>query len=209
MWWMVWTHWGLNKMADILQTTFSNASYFDLNFIEVFVPRLPLTLRQPWYVNFYAFCYLGGDAYMVANLQYDKAPTLFQKWNSSTFQGLFTDKITFFKHYRITIWRIVNTFILWWNNMPYTKLQIFTAYILIIYTMIMNFTQKGIDLVICTVENTAHWISSDGDLMTKLPNPVIRFSGAFIFQNHEVIFKHFLRKITSFQGWLKIKQYSK
>ena len=35
-------------------------------------------------------------------------PTLFQKWNSRTFQGLNEDKITFFKHYCIVIWCIVN-----------------------------------------------------------------------------------------------------
>ena len=32
------------------------------------------------------------------------------------------------------------------------------------------FYTKKIDLVIYTVKNTAHWISSDGDLMTKLLN---------------------------------------
>ena len=37
-----------------------------------------------------------------------KVPTLFQKWNSWTFQGLIKDKITFYKHYQIVIWCIVN-----------------------------------------------------------------------------------------------------
>ena len=44
-----------------------------------------------------------------------------------------------------------------------------------IYSLYLNihsdkefYTKKRIDLVICTVKNTAHWISHDGDLMTKL-----------------------------------------
>ena len=49
-------------------------------------------------------------------------------------------------------------------------MKIFTVYISNIYTATKNFIQKKIDLVICTVKNTAHWISSDGDLMTKLLN---------------------------------------
>ena len=50
------------------------------------------------------------------------------------------------------------------------QMKIFTVYISNIYTATKNFIQKKIDLVICTVKNTAHWISSDGDLMTKLLN---------------------------------------
>ena len=30
-----------------------------------------------------------------------------------------------------------------------------------VYTVTMNFTYKMIDLVICTMENMANWISSD------------------------------------------------
>ena len=41
---------------------------------------------------------------------YCKVPTLFPKWNSRTFQGLIMDKITFFKHYQMVIWYIVNVF---------------------------------------------------------------------------------------------------
>ena len=37
-----------------------------------------------------------------------EVPTLIQEWNSSTFYGLFMDKITFFKHYGIIICHTVN-----------------------------------------------------------------------------------------------------
>ena len=50
------------------------------------------------------------------------------------------------------------------------QIKIFTVYISIIYTVTKNFTQKKIGLVICIVQNTAHWISRDEDLMTKLLN---------------------------------------
>ena len=39
-----------------------------------------------------------------------KVPKRFPKWNSRTFQGLIKDKFTFFKHYGIIIWLIVNMF---------------------------------------------------------------------------------------------------
>ena len=48
----------------------------------------------------------------------------------------------------------------------------------------------------------AHWISNDGDLMTKLLN-CATFFHFYIFQDHKVIFKHFSRKISHFQGRLK------
>ena len=63
-----------------------------------------------------------------------------------TFQGLFKDKITFFKHYRIVIWCIVNTLLC-------DEIACHTP----------NYSTRH-------VENTDHRISSDGgfgDEITK------------------------------------------
>ena len=45
-----------------------------------------------------------------------KVPTLFPKWNSRNFQGLIKDKITFFKHYQIALWYIVNNLYFFWDD---------------------------------------------------------------------------------------------
>ena len=41
------------------------------------------------------------------------------------------------------------------------------------------------------------------DKMCKITHKEIRLCGAYIFQDHKVIFKHFSKKICHFQGRLK------
>ena len=84
------------------------------------------------------------------------------------------DKLTFFKHYGIIIWHIVNALL-------YDEITCHTLSHNI-HSLYFNDIQSGnkfytkMDLVVCIVKNTTHWISnSDEDLMTTLPNPITLF----------------------------------
>ena len=129
----------------------------------------------------------------------NKVPTLFQKRNSRTFQGLFKDKITFFKHYRIVIWCIVNA--LFSNEIichkPNLQITIFAKWKTLITGSVVM-----------------------GDLMTKLPNPLyslksnvqnaqktnkdITFLGPLFFKS---IKSNFQGKLPIFKADWKIKHY--
>ena len=83
------------------------------------------------------------------------------------------NKITVFKHYGIAIKRIV--YVLFCDKITCQKMikLKYSQFIFQLCTQRVSdkeFYTKKIDFVICTVKNTAHRISSDGDLMTKLLN---------------------------------------
>ena len=78
-----------------------------------------VTLESKIFCCFDTLCTerLSGNIKIFASLSFlgtemaHKVPTLFPKWNSRNFQGLIKDKITFFKHYLMVIWCIVNAFL--------------------------------------------------------------------------------------------------
>ena len=98
----------------------------------------------------------------IPQYSYDKVPTLFQKWNSRTFQGLSKYESAFFKNYRINIWCKYKCVILQWNNVLYTKLQ----YSLFIFQLYNSYNLSAAVVCITQIVPWKTWITRS--IMTEI-----------------------------------------